>query len=364
MPLGACPSSGPTRHRCHEPGGEVWIGAARPPATRCRNAPTRSAPRSTAAGAPSSTPSRTATSALLARPRRRARRVPRARVGRLGGGRPAGRPGPGPRRPVHLPAPRAGRGAEPPCPAATWARTGLLRLRHDDADRRGDLGRGARGRRRRAHGGRPRARPARAAAYACCAPARPPRHAPAPTAAPATSTTPPSPPQRLRAARRRPRSRSSTSTPTTATARRRSSGSDADVLTASVHVDPAAGWFPHFLGFADETGGDGEGEPQRAAARPAPATRLARRPCDAACRLGDASTAPTRSSSRSASTPRPATPRARSRSPPDGFRAAGRVARRARSADRVRAGGRLRSRLASAALVLEVLTGSRRERGG
>src|SRR4029078_13474362 len=30
----------------------------------------------------------------------------------------------------------------------------------------------------------------------------------------------------------------------------------ADVLTASVHVDPGAGWFPHFLGFADE-GGDG-----------------------------------------------------------------------------------------------------------
>jgi acetoin utilization deacetylase AcuC-like enzyme len=28
-----------------------------------------------------------------------------------------------------------------------------------------------------------------------------------------------------------------------------------DVLVASVHVDPAAGWFPHYLGFADETGG-------------------------------------------------------------------------------------------------------------
>jgi len=28
-----------------------------------------------------------------------------------------------------------------------------------------------------------------------------------------------------------------------------------DVLTASVHVDPAHGWFPHFLGFADERGG-------------------------------------------------------------------------------------------------------------
>jgi len=30
-------------------------------------------------------------------------------------------------------------------------------------------------------------------------------------------------------------------------------GSD-DVLTASVHVDPGAGWFPHFVGFADENG--------------------------------------------------------------------------------------------------------------
>ena len=27
-----------------------------------------------------------------------------------------------------------------------------------------------------------------------------------------------------------------------------------DVLTASVHVDPGEGWFPHFLGFADERG--------------------------------------------------------------------------------------------------------------
>jgi acetoin utilization deacetylase AcuC-like enzyme len=28
---------------------------------------------------------------------------------------------------------------------------------------------------------------------------------------------------------------------------------DEDVLTASVHVDPGAGWFPHFLGFAGES---------------------------------------------------------------------------------------------------------------
>ncbi len=32
---------------------------------------------------------------------------------------------------------------------------------------------------------------------------------------------------------------------------------DAEVLTGSVHVDPGAGWFPHFLGFASETGRDG-----------------------------------------------------------------------------------------------------------
>ena len=29
---------------------------------------------------------------------------------------------------------------------------------------------------------------------------------------------------------------------------------DPDVLVGSVHVDPGAGWFPHFLGFANETG--------------------------------------------------------------------------------------------------------------
>jgi acetoin utilization deacetylase AcuC-like enzyme len=34
----------------------------------------------------------------------------------------------------------------------------------------------------------------------------------------------------------------------------------AEVLVASVHVDPAAGWFPHLVGYADERGaGAGEG---------------------------------------------------------------------------------------------------------
>jgi acetoin utilization deacetylase AcuC-like enzyme len=32
---------------------------------------------------------------------------------------------------------------------------------------------------------------------------------------------------------------------------------DPDVLTGSVHVDPGAGWFPHFVGFEDERGADG-----------------------------------------------------------------------------------------------------------
>jgi len=29
---------------------------------------------------------------------------------------------------------------------------------------------------------------------------------------------------------------------------------DGELLTGSVHVDPGAGWFPHYVGFADETG--------------------------------------------------------------------------------------------------------------
>ena len=79
-----------------------------------------------------------------------------------------------------------------------------------------------------------------------------------------------------------------------------------DVLTASVHVDPGAGWFPHFLGFAAENDdanlnlplapGTGDGGWLAAVREAAEFAAPARR-----------------SSSRSASTPRPATPRARSK---------------------------------------------------
>jgi len=38
-----------------------------------------------------------------------------------------------------------------------------------------------------------------------------------------------------------------------------------DVFYASLHVDPGAGWFPHFVGYADETGvGDGAGSTHNA----------------------------------------------------------------------------------------------------
>ena len=44
---------------------------------------------------------------------------------------------------------------------------------------------------------------------------------------------------------------------------------DREVMVGSVHVDPGAGWFPHFLGFADETGsGAGAGANRNLALAP------------------------------------------------------------------------------------------------
>ena len=53
---------------------------------------------------------------------------------------------------------------------------------------------------------------------------------------------------------------------------------DDDVLTASVHVDPGAGWFPHFLGFEDEQRGAAT-QPQPAVWRRARATSPGSRLC-------------------------------------------------------------------------------------
>ena len=46
----------------------------------------------------------------------------------------------------------------------------------------------------------------------------------------------------------------------------------ADVFYGSLHVDPGAGWFPHYVGFADETGtGAGAGATHNLPLAPAPA---------------------------------------------------------------------------------------------
>ena len=186
-------------------------------------------------------------------PRRRAARVPRARAWeRWERGRATRRSGPGPGRPVHLPAPgllgghraaRAGR--------HLGADRGVL-LRHDDADRPGYLGGGARRRRRGADRGRPRRRRA-AAAYACC---RPPGHHVTRTAYGGSCylNNAAIAAARLRDRRSRRGRRSSTSTPTTATAPSRSSGSATTSSRARSTSIPAAGWFPHFLGGATSAG--------------------------------------------------------------------------------------------------------------
>ena len=139
---------------------------------------------------------------------------------------------------------------------------GLLRLRHDDARRPGNVGGGARGRRRGADGRRPRAR-RRARRLRVHAPAW------------ATTSTRSAyggscylnnAAIAAAGARRSPvRSRCSTSTRITATAPRRSSAGAQRSWIGSVHVDPAAGWFPHFLGFADESD---EVEPATCRSRP------------------------------------------------------------------------------------------------
>ena len=155
--------------------------------------------------------------------------------------------------------------------------------------------------------------------------ARPPRH-------PAGLRRVLLPQQRGRRRRRRcatpatSGSPSSTSTPTTATAPRRSSGTAPTCSTARSTSTRAPGWFPHVFGYADETRRRrrAQGPPSTCRSPRAPATALAatRSPTSPSWVVGRAAR---RWSSRSASTPRPTTPRARCWSPRDGYRAAGRL---------------------------------------
>ena len=95
-------------------------------------------------------------------------------------------------------------------------------------------------------------------AYALC---RPPGHhaTRSGSAGRATSTTRPSPPRRCATAGTRG-SRSIDLDAHHGNGTAAIFYSRADVAYGSVHVDPGAGWFPHFVGFADETGtGGGRG---------------------------------------------------------------------------------------------------------
>ena len=240
-------------HRLHEPDAEIWVGVRTPAA----EVPARAEAIRAAlvgAGAEVVAATRHDDAALEAVHDAGAARVPRLRLAGVGGRRAARRPGPGPRRPVHLPAPGPAGRARAARAGRDVGAAGSVLLRHDDADRARHLGGRAGRRRRRPHRRRPRLPAGRSAAYACCRPPGPPRDA-----------------QRLRRLllpeQRRDRGRSGCAS----TAPRGSAIVDIDahhgngaqqifwerddVFTGSVHVDPAAGWFPHFLGTAAERGG-------------------------------------------------------------------------------------------------------------
>ena len=88
--------------------------------------------------------------------RSRPARVPRLRLAGLGGSRAARGPGPGQRRPLHLPAPGPAGRARAARAGGDVGAAGSVLLRHDDADRARHLGGGAGSGRRGAHRGRPR----------------------------------------------------------------------------------------------------------------------------------------------------------------------------------------------------------------
>ena len=191
----------------------------------------------------------------------------------VAGGRADRRPGPGPGRALRLPPPRAARRPSTGCPTRRRRRPGrALRLRHDDPDRPGHLG-GRAGAADAALTAADLVAGRRARRLRLLPPARPPRDPRAPSAAPATSTTPP----------RRPRGCAMPGRGPVAVIdidAHHGNGTqsifyeDPRVLTGSVHVDPGAGWFPHFLGFAGrDRRRRGRGrQPQPAAGARAPAT--------------------------------------------------------------------------------------------
>ena len=153
-----CPSSGATGTACTSPGGEVWVGV-RTPGTEIPARAERIRDELTAPGRASWAPGRSAEAALLEVHDADAPRRTSARHGRAGR-RPGCTVDPGQDRVVPYLFPNPGllpHGAPHGFPRRQ--RPGrCVRLRHDDADRPGDVGGRARRHRYRAHRRRPRHR--------------------------------------------------------------------------------------------------------------------------------------------------------------------------------------------------------------
>ena len=236
------------RHRLHEPGGEIWVGV-RTPGTEVPERAERI--RAALEGARFVEARPQPPEALLAvHDGELVDFLARAWSDWEAAGLTED-PGPGPRRALPVPPPRPVLGLRARARGGHDRPRGPVRLRHDDADRAGHLGGRARRGRLRADRRRPRGR-GRAGRLRLLPPAGPPRHA-----------------RRLRRLvlpqqRRRRGGAAAAARPRGGDRRRRAPRQrDAvDLLrgrggrsSARCTSIPGAGWFPHFLGFADETGG-------------------------------------------------------------------------------------------------------------
>ena len=296
------------------PDAEIWVGV-RTPAPRCPSGPPSSATRSPRPGARWCDARPHGDEVLRARARHRTSGAPRGRL-RRSGRRPASRDRARTASCRTSSRPRRCSTACPAPPVPPRSTPGPGRYCYDTMTLVGP-GTWARrpGRRRRRADRRRPGRGGRAGGLRDLPPARPPRH-------PGRLRRLLLPQQRRRRGRRRcarrawTGSRSSTSTPTTATAPQALFYDRADVFYGSVHVDPGAGWFPHYVGLRrrDRHGRRRGREPQRPARRRAPATRAGSpgwpRLCARRRRSGR-----TRWCCRSASTRPPTTRRARCGSP-------------------------------------------------